>query len=55
MFRADKRKGIGDVQPLIEAVWQLCQAEQFQEAYELMQREDLFDKLKSMGREHRFA
>jgi len=42
-------KGISDAQPLIEAVWQLCQAEQFQEAYELMQQEDLFGKLKLWG------
>jgi tetratricopeptide (TPR) repeat protein len=42
-------KGVGDAQPLIEAVWQLCQAEQLQEAYELMQREDLFDKLSLWG------
>ena len=45
----DKRKGIGDVQPLIEAVWQLCQAEQFQEAFELMDQEDLFNKLRLWG------
>lgn len=38
-------KGISDAQPLIEAAWQLCQAEKFQEAFELMQREDLFAKL----------
>src|SRR5579859_6158227 len=45
----DKRRGIGDVQPLIEAVWQLCQAEQFQEAYKLMQRELLFSNLRLWG------
>ena len=45
----DKHKGIGDVQPLIEAVWQLCQAEQFRKAYKLMQREDLFEKLRLWG------
>ena len=46
---SDKRKGIADVQPLIEAVWQLSQAEQFQEAFELMRREDLFRKLGLWG------
>jgi tetratricopeptide (TPR) repeat protein len=44
-----KIKVIGEAQPLIEAVWQLCQAQQFQEAYELMDREDLFVKLRLWG------
>jgi len=42
-------KGISEAQPLIEAVWQLCLAEQFQEAYELMGRENLFEKLRLWG------
>jgi tetratricopeptide (TPR) repeat protein len=42
-------KGISHAQPLIEAVWQLCQAEQFQKAFELMDREDLFAKMSLWG------
>jgi tetratricopeptide (TPR) repeat protein len=42
-------KGIRDAEPLIEAVWQLCQEGEFQEAYKLMQREDLFEKLSLWG------
>ncbi|MBV9691983.1 MAG: ATP-binding protein [Ktedonobacteraceae bacterium] len=45
----DQRRRISDVQPLIEAVWQLAQAGQFQEAYELMLRESLFGNLRRWG------
>ena len=45
----DKRRRISDVQPFIEAVWQLAQAGQFQEAYELMERESLFSNLRLWG------
>ena len=45
----DKRRRISDVQPFIEAVWQLAQAGQFQEAYELMERESLFSNLSLWG------
>src|SRR6185312_9685844 len=45
----DKRRKISDVEPLIEAVWQFCQAGQFQEAYELMDQEWLFSDLKLWG------
>ena len=45
----DKRRRISDVQPLIEAVWQLAQAGQFQEAYEIMERESLFSNLRLWG------
>lgn len=38
-----------DVQPLIEAVWQYCQAEHWQEAYELMNEEGLFYCLRLWG------
>ncbi len=41
----DKRKKISDVEPLIEAVWQFCQAGQFQEAYDLLERDGLADSL----------
>jgi tetratricopeptide (TPR) repeat protein len=46
---AGRAKGIRDAEPLIEAVWQLCQEGEFQKAYELMQREGLFGKLKLGG------
>ncbi len=46
---AAEAKGIRDAEPLIEAVWQMCQEGEFQEAYELMQREDLFSKLSLWG------
>jgi tetratricopeptide (TPR) repeat protein len=45
----DKRGQISDVQPLIEAVWQFCQAGAFQEAYELMEQEGLFGDLRRWG------
>ncbi len=44
-----KRRRASDVEPLVEAVWQLCQAEQWQEAYRLMDREDIFAILKRSG------
>ena len=45
----EKRRQSSDVEPLIEAVWQLCQAEQWQEAYTLMEREGIFPTLKRVG------
>ncbi|GAC1400759.1 MAG: hypothetical protein NVSMB49_13660 [Ktedonobacteraceae bacterium] len=45
----DERRSIRDVQPLIEAVWQFCQAEQWQAAYELMDEESLFDDVRRWG------
>src|SRR5439155_11228931 len=33
----------------VEAVWQLCQAERWQEAYALMEREGIFATLKRSG------
>jgi len=45
----DKRGQISDVQPLIEAVWQFCQAGSYQEAYELMEHEGLFGDLRRWG------
>jgi tetratricopeptide (TPR) repeat protein len=44
-----KRRQYSDVEPLVEAVWQLCQAEQWQEAYTLMEREGIFATLKRSG------
>ena len=45
----NERKRILDVQPLIEAVWQFCQAEKWQEAYKVMNEERLFADLRRWG------
>ncbi len=45
----EKRRHIRDVEPFIEAVWHLCQAQHLQEAYQLMERERLFRDLKDGG------
>jgi tetratricopeptide (TPR) repeat protein len=45
----DKRGQVSDVQPLIEAVWQYCQAAAYQEAYDLMENESLFAGLRRWG------
>lgn len=45
----DKRRLSSDVEPLVEAAWQLCQAEQWQEAYALMAQEGIFATLKRAG------
>ena len=44
-----KRRQYSDVEPLVEAVWQLCQSEQLLEAYTLMGREGIFATLKRSG------
>ncbi|HYT37088.1 MAG TPA: tetratricopeptide repeat protein [Ktedonobacteraceae bacterium] len=44
-----ERRQYSDVEPLVEAVWQLCQAEQWQEAYTLMEQEAIFSSLKHWG------
>src|SRR5207237_10898424 len=54
MFRTkypsrEKRQGISDVEPLIEAIWQYCQAQQWQEDYNLMEQERIFVYLKAWG------
>jgi tetratricopeptide (TPR) repeat protein len=46
----DKRRSADEVKPLIEAVWQYCQAGQWQEAYDLMLKEGLFSDLRRWGR-----
>ena len=43
------RRRISDVHDLVEAVWQWCQAEQWQEAYNLIRREGLFPDLMRWG------
>jgi tetratricopeptide (TPR) repeat protein len=45
----EKRRRASDVEPLVETVWQLCQAEQYREAYDLMVQEHLFTDLMSWG------
>ena len=45
----EKRRHISDVELFIEAVWHLCQAQHWQEAYQLMERERLFRGLKDGG------
>jgi tetratricopeptide (TPR) repeat protein len=45
----EKRKHIGDVHALVEATWELCQAEQWQTAYELMEQEELYSSLRRWG------
>ena len=44
-----QRRRVSDVQLLIEATWQLCLAERWQEAYELMERENIFGSLRHWG------
>ena len=45
----NERQHVSDVRPLIEAVWQFCQAEQWQEAYNVMVEEYLFADLRLWG------
>ena len=45
----DRRRRVSDVQPLIEAAWQLWQAEQWRETYDLVQNEGIFVDLKNWG------
>ncbi|HEY6285966.1 MAG TPA: tetratricopeptide repeat protein, partial [Ktedonobacteraceae bacterium] len=42
----DNRLIISDVQPFIEAIWHLCQAKQWQKAYDLAKKEYLFADLR---------
>lgn len=45
----EKRQHIRDVEPLIEAIWHDCQAEQWQAANTLMEQEGLFKELREWG------
>jgi tetratricopeptide (TPR) repeat protein len=45
----EERRLSSDVEPLVEAVWHNCQAEQWQEAYALMEREGIYATLKRSG------
>lgn len=44
-----KRRQVSDVHDLIEATWQYCQAEQWQDAYELMEEEVIFSGVNRWG------
>lgn len=41
----EKRQQSSDIHPLIEAIWQWCQAERWREAYNLIQQEGIFADL----------
>ena len=45
----EKRRKISHVLPLIEQIWQLCQADRRADAFTLMEREGLFATLKRAG------
>jgi tetratricopeptide (TPR) repeat protein len=45
----EKRRRISDVHDLIEAIWQLCKAEKWQEAFDLMEQEKIFSNLRIWG------
>ena len=42
----EQRHSISDIQPIIEAFWQLCQASQHEQAYGLLKREHIFSDLR---------
>jgi tetratricopeptide (TPR) repeat protein len=45
----DRRRHTSDIHDLTEATWQLCEAGKWQEAYNLMQQEDIFVDLRRWG------
>lgn len=45
----EKRRGVTDVQSIIEAIWHWCQADRWQEGYELMNRERIFEDVNRWG------
>ncbi|HJT56006.1 MAG TPA: tetratricopeptide repeat protein [Ktedonobacteraceae bacterium] len=45
----EKRRRVTDVQPIMEAIWHWCQAERWQEAYDLMNRERIFEDVNRWG------
>src|SRR5436309_4140696 len=45
----ERRQHMSDMEPLIEAVWQYCQAEQWQEAYGLMEDDSICRNIKNWG------
>jgi tetratricopeptide (TPR) repeat protein len=45
----EERRRVSDIHDLIEAVWQYCQAEKWQEAYDLMEQAEIFADLSRWG------
>ena len=45
----EQRTQASDAHPIVEAVWHLCQAEQWQQAYTLMEQENLYNDLHRFG------
>ncbi len=45
----ENRRNINDVQPLIEAAWQYCQARMLRSAWDLIQQEEIFSDLRRWG------
>jgi tetratricopeptide (TPR) repeat protein len=45
----EKRRNVKDVLPLIEGIWQFCQAGRWKEAYDLMNQEEIFDDVSRWG------
>ena len=45
----EQRRGISDIHDLVEAIWQKCQAEQWHEAYDLMEKEWILADLMRWG------
>ena len=45
----ERRQHLSDVEPLIEAIWHYCQADQWQEAYQLMEKERIYSVLRNWG------
>jgi tetratricopeptide (TPR) repeat protein len=45
----EQRRQTSDVHDLIEAIWQYCKAEQWQEAYNLMEQQSIFADLNRWG------
>lgn len=39
----EKRRKVSDIHDLVEAIWQFCQGCQWQEAYDLMEKEGIYD------------
>ena len=46
---SEQRRKISDVHDVIEAIYQLCKAEQWEEAYEVMESKSMFDDLRRWG------
>jgi tetratricopeptide (TPR) repeat protein/transcriptional regulator with XRE-family HTH domain len=45
----EQRRSVHDVHPFIEAAWHLCKAQRWQEAYDVIYREDLYQTLRRLG------